>query len=219
MTIDPTATVDDRALIGRYVVIHAGVALGAACVVQDGAVVGKEPILGPLSRATGLPVEETVVEDGCSIGCGAVLVRGCRIGAGAVVGDHALVREGAQVGAGSVIGHGGAVGAGVVVGRHVRIQNNVVLAPGTVVEDDVLCGPNVTTTDDAFDGRRDEGLRATVLRRGSHIAAGVILLPGVEIGAGAVVGAGSVVTRSVPPRTLAVGSPARVVRALDAGGG
>lgn len=217
MTVDPAAVISEDARIGRFVVIHADVTLGAACVVQDGAVVGKEPILGPLSRAAGLLPAPTFLEDGCSIGCGAVLVRGCHIGAGAVIGDHALVREGAHVGAGSVIGHGGAVGAGVLVGRHVRIQNNVVLAPGTVVEDDVLCGPNVTTTDDAFDGRRDEGLRETVLRRGCRIAAGVILLPGVEIGAEAVVGAGSVVTRSVPPRTVSVGSPARVVRTVDAG--
>ncbi len=216
MTVDPAATVSDSALIGSFVVIHADVTLGAACVVQDGAVVGKDPILGPLSRAAGLPAEPTVLEDGCSIGCGAVLVRGCRIGAGAVIGDHALVREGAVIGAGSVVGHGGAVGAGVVIGRHVRIQNNVVLAPGTIVEDDVLCGPNVTTTDDAFDGTRDAGLAETVLRRGCRVAAGVILLPGVEIGAGAVVGAGSVVTRSVPAGTLSVGSPARVIRSLNA---
>lgn len=217
MTVDPAAADAANVLIGQFVVIHPGVSLGDACVVQDGAVVGKEPILGPLSRAAGLPAGTTVLEDGCSIGCGAVLVRGCHIGAGAVIGDHALIREGAHVGAGSVIGHGGAVGAGVLVGRHVRIQNNVVLAPGTVIEDDVLCGPNVTTTDDAFDGRREDGLRTTILRRGCRVAAGVILLPGVEIGTGAVVGAGSVVTRPVPPHTLAVGSPARVVRTLGEG--
>ena len=38
------------------------------------------------------------------------------------------------------------------------------------------------------------------------------LLPNIEIGAEAFVAAGSVVTRPVPSATLALGSPARVVR-------
>ena len=40
----------------------------------------------------------------------------------------------------------------------------------------------------------------------------VLVLPGVTIGHDAVVGAGSVVTADIPPRSLAVGNPARVVR-------
>lgn len=47
------------------------------------------------------------------------------------------------------------------------------------------------------------------------IGAHVTVLPGVRIGKGAVVGAGSVVTRDVPAMTIAVGSPARVIRRRD----
>ena len=47
------------------------------------------------------------------------------------------------------------------------------------------------------------------------LGGGVVVCPGVTIGADTVVGAGAVVTRGLPPRVLAVGSPARVVRNLD----
>jgi maltose O-acetyltransferase len=46
------------------------------------------------------------------------------------------------------------------------------------------------------------------------LGGGVIVCPGVTIGADTVVGAGSVVTRDLPARVLAVGSPARVVRSV-----
>jgi len=49
---------------------------------------------------------------------------------------------------------------------------------------------------------------------GVWVGAGVIILPGVRVGAGAVIAAGAVVTRDVPPHTLAGGVPARVLRTL-----
>jgi maltose O-acetyltransferase len=53
-----------------------------------------------------------------------------------------------------------------------------------------------------------------ILEQNVWLGTRVIVLPGVTIGSGSVVGAGSVVTRDIPPRSLAVGSPARVVRSL-----
>jgi len=42
----------------------------------------------------------------------------------------------------------------------------------------------------------------------------VLVLRGVTIGARSVVGAGSVVTRDIPPRSLAAGVPAKVIRSI-----
>jgi maltose O-acetyltransferase len=44
------------------------------------------------------------------------------------------------------------------------------------------------------------------------LGGGVIVLPGVTIGHDTVVGAGAVVTKDLPPRVVAVGNPARVLR-------
>jgi maltose O-acetyltransferase len=56
--------------------------------------------------------------------------------------------------------------------------------------------------------------RPVSIEDGAWIAARVTILPGVTIGRGTVVAAGAVVTRDVPPNTLAAGVPARVKREL-----
>ena len=53
-----------------------------------------------------------------------------------------------------------------------------------------------------------------VLEENVWLGGGVIVLPGVTIGRDSVIGAGAVVTRDVPPRSVAVGNPATVVRTL-----
>ncbi len=62
--------------------------------------------------------------------------------------------------------------------------------------------------------RRDRWERAAPIRVEDNvwIGGGAIVLPGVTIGADTVVGAGAVVTKDLPPRVLAVGNPARLVR-------
>jgi acetyltransferase-like isoleucine patch superfamily enzyme len=52
------------------------------------------------------------------------------------------------------------------------------------------------------------------LKSHSGIGTGSILLPGVTVHEGAYVGAGAVVTKDVPPYTLAVGVPAKVIKHL-----
>jgi maltose O-acetyltransferase len=51
------------------------------------------------------------------------------------------------------------------------------------------------------------------------LGGGVIVCPGVTIGDDTVVGAGAVVTRKIPAGVVAVGSPAKVIRRIEADGG
>ena len=66
--------------------------------------------------------------------------------------------------------------------------------------------------------RRDklEAAEPIVIGDNVWLGGGVIVCPGVTIGDNSVVGAGAVVTKAVPPNSLAVGNPARVIRQLDA---
>ena len=50
-----------------------------------------------------------------------------------------------------------------------------------------------------------------IVHKNAWIAINVTILPGVEIGEGAIVSAGSVVSKSIPPFTVASGNPAKVV--------
>jgi maltose O-acetyltransferase len=89
------------------------------------------------------------------------------------------------------------------------------------IGDDVQIGPNVqllTPTHPVEPGpRRDKWETAQPITIGDNVwlGGGVIVLPGVTVGENAVVGAGSVVTRDLPADVVAVGNPARVVRAVD----
>jgi len=56
--------------------------------------------------------------------------------------------------------------------------------------------------------------RPVIIEDNVWIGSKVIILPGVRIGRRAVIGAGSVVTRDIPPRCVAAGNPARVLRHL-----
>jgi acetyltransferase-like isoleucine patch superfamily enzyme len=100
----------------------------------------------------------------------------------------------------------------------VRVQTNVYLTAFTVVEDDVFVGPGATTTNDNTMNRHgpETQLRGATLRRACRVGGGSVLTPGVEIGEEAFVAAGAVVTRDVPPRGVAIGVPARVVREVGA---
>ncbi|WP_338432863.1 hypothetical protein [Limosilactobacillus fermentum] len=53
------------------------------------------------------------------------------------------------------------------------------------------------------------------IEKGAWLGARVSVLPGVTIGQGTIVGTKSVVTKDIPPYTVAVGNPARVIRQLE----
>jgi len=59
---------------------------------------------------------------------------------------------------------------------------------------------------------QDVELRPVVIEENVWIGTHALIMPGVRIGTGSVIGAGSVVTKDIPPYSVAVGSPARVIK-------
>ncbi len=109
------------------------------------------------------------------------------------------------------------VGKNVFVGAEVFIDD---ADPGSVVlEDDVTIIARSAILGHAYYPRHlanilgEAGLRHGVtVKRGAYLGLQCVVLPGVTIGEYAIVGAGSVVTEDIPPYSVAMGAPARVVR-------
>ncbi len=89
------------------------------------------------------------------------------------------------------------------------------------IEDDVGIASNVTIQDyihsyeDITRPIKDQPLTGEApirIGKGSVLGANVMVLPGVTIGEHCMVGGNSVVTRDVPPYSVVVGNPARVVK-------
>lgn len=145
------------------------------------------------------------------------------VGDGTRIWAFAHVLDGAVVGRRCNIADHVFIEGGVRIGDRVTIKNGVQVFRGVTIEDDAFVGPSVVFTNDRYPrsprmpevaaryAREEDWLSPTMIRRGATIGAASVILPGVEIGAYATVGAGAVVTHSVPPHRLVVGSPAKPV--------
>lgn len=94
----------------------------------------------------------------------------------------------------------------ISLGDRCNVQDGAVIHcdPGlpTVLEADVTVGHRAV-------------IHSAHIEAGSLIGIGSIVLNGVRVGAGSIVGAGAVVTKDVPPRSLVVGVPGKVLRQLS----
>ena len=112
---------------------------------------------------------------------------------------------------GLVIGTGFTKMGGVIIDPshcwHITIGDNVTLAPRVHI-----LAHDASTK--AFLGYTR--VENTKIGNNVFVGAGSIVLPGVTIGNNVVIGAGSVVSQDIPDDSVAVGNPARVVKALSA---
>lgn len=110
-----------------------------------------------------------------------------------------LLGDRVRVGIGSVVIGPVKMGSGSGLGQHVFVSGfNHGYSDG-----------NKNSSEQALD------IRPTVIEDEAHVGANSVILAGVTIGRNCQVGAGSVVTKDIPPYSVAVGNPARVIKQFN----
>jgi acetyltransferase-like isoleucine patch superfamily enzyme len=139
------------------------------------------------------------------------------IGEGTKVWINVQIRENARIGVGCILSKDVYVDHGVRIGDRCKIQNSVSVYNGVNIGDDVFVGPNVSFTNDRVPRtfNTDWLITETKVETGASLGANSTIVCGITIGEYAMVAAGSVVTKDVPPYTLVMGNPARLVGKID----
>ncbi|PJJ84959.1 acyltransferase [Mucilaginibacter auburnensis] len=109
------------------------------------------------------------------------------------------------------IGNGSLIGMGNVIIGPVNIGNNVIFAQNIVAS-----GLNHEYRDVNVPIKDQKTVTATItVEDDCWIAANAVLTAGVTIGKHSVVAGGAVVTKSIPPYSVAAGNPAKVIKRYD----
>lgn len=145
------------------------------------------------------------------------------IGDDTMIGPHVALSAGMVPGQECVVSPVVRIGSRCLIGRGSGIVGHFSIDIG----DDVWTGHHVYITDQNH-GYEDTSLpisqqsqpeRAVSIGDGSWLGHGSVVLPGSTIGKHVVIGANSVVTGEIPDYSVAVGSPARVIKRFIAGQG
>lgn len=107
-----------------------------------------------------------------------------------------------EIGSGTVICAGNILTTQVRMGSHVNLNLNCTIGHDVVIEDFCNLSPGINVSGYVH------------LEQGVDIGTNAALLPGKRVGRGSVIGAGAVVSSDIPPFSVAVGVPAKVIRQL-----
>ena len=190
----------------------------ASTYIEPGVSLGQDTILWPGTYLHG----NTKIGSGCVIGPNTI-IKDTRVGDGctllASVLECALLEDHVEMGPYCHLRKGAYLSTGVHMGNFGEVKNSS-LGPGTKmghfsymgdaqVGADVNIGAGTITCN--FDGTHKY---PTEIDEGAFIGSDTMLVAPVKVGAGAKTGAGAVVTRDIPPHSLAVGVPARVIKEI-----
>lgn len=107
------------------------------------------------------------------------------------------------------------MGIGNYIQENVVLQANVSIGDNTSIHAGTLIGHETNIGNSVFIAPGCDILGTVNIEDGVFIGAGVTITPRVKIGKWSVIGAGSVIYKDVPPYTLVVGNPQRIIESLD----
>ena len=139
------------------------------------------------------------------------------ISEGTKIWMNSQLRENVKIGKNCIISKDVYIDLDVKIGDGCKIQNGVYVYRGVEIAQDVFVGPNATFTNDKFPRAFIDNweVKKTQISKGVSIGANATILCGVNLGEYCMVGAGSVVTKNVPPFSLVLGNPAKVIALID----
>lgn len=189
---------------------YKNVHIGKGAVIQPGVIIG----LPPFGKRDG--ELKTVVGENSVIRSNSVIYAGSKIGKNLQTGHNVTIREDNEIGDNLSIWSNSVLSPHNKIGNSVKIHCNCFIE-SSVLKNNVFLGPHVVITDDLHPvcPRWKECLGGVVIEENVSVGGNVTLLPGITIGKDSLVGAGSVVVKNIPPRTVVVGNPAKVVKRTD----
>jgi bifunctional UDP-N-acetylglucosamine pyrophosphorylase/glucosamine-1-phosphate N-acetyltransferase len=194
--IDPDSVyIEPGVTLGQDTILWPGTYLHGSTQIGEGCVIGPNTI-----------VKDTIIGDNCTLL--ASVVEGALLEDHVEMGPYCHLRKGAHLCKGVHMGNFGEVknstlGPGAKMGHFSYLGDTTVGAKANIGAGTITCN---------YDG---EHKYPTEIGEDAFIGSDTMLVAPVKVGAGAKTGAGAVVTKDIPPYTLAVGMPARAIRKLE----
>lgn len=230
-------TVGNNCIIGKNVLFGNNVVLRHNCIIEDNVVLGDNVYIdsNTIVRSNVTLGENTFVGSNCiigeylmdfcierkekihplEIGKEALIRSGTIIYGDSVIGDNfqtghrVTIREKTQIGSHVSVGTLSDIQDNCEIGNYVRLHSNVFMGQFTKLKDFVWIFPHVIFTNDPTPP--SENWMGVHVNSFAVIAAGAIIMPGIEIASDSLVGAGAIVTKPVEQYEVVAGNPAKKI--------
>jgi len=186
--IEPGVTLGQDTILWPGTYLHGTTQIGSGCVIGPNTII-KDTQVGDGCTLLASVLECAVLEDHVEMGPYCHLRKGAHLSTGVHMGNFGEVKN-STLGPGAKMGHFSYMG-------DAQVGADVNIGAGTIT-----CN---------YDGIHKF---PTEIGEGAFIGSDTMLVAPVKVGAGAKTGAGAVVTKDIPPNSLAVGVPARVIKEL-----
>ncbi|MBZ9634151.1 N-acetyltransferase [Clostridium sp. FP1] len=212
--ISDSATIKDNVIIGDNVIIEDNCYIDYGVILRDnihikkGSYIGARCILGEYlmdfysDRIN--KVHPLVIGENALIRSETIVYGDTTIGNNFQTGHRVTIRERLLIGDNVRIGTLSDIQEDCSIGNYVSLHSNVFVGEKSVIKDYVWIFPHVILTNDPTPP--SQTLLGVTVESYAVIAAGSIILPGINIGEDSLVGAGSVVGKNVEKETLVVGN-------------